>query len=69
MWFNTPADIKHLHNICTTSAQRLRRWSNIVQMLCKCFVLLGLEELLCERQPNSDCVSGRIMTRGTVRNQ
>ena len=25
-------------NICTTSAQRLRRWSNIVQMLYKCFV-------------------------------
>ena len=23
---------------CTTSAQRLRRWSNIVQMLYKCFV-------------------------------
>ena len=27
---------KHLYNICTTSAQRLRRWSNIVQ-----FFLLG----------------------------
>ena len=25
---------KHLYNICTTSAQRLRRWSNIVQMFC-----------------------------------
>ena len=33
-----PANTKHLHNICTTSAQRLRRWSHIVQMLYKCFV-------------------------------
>ena len=33
-----PANTKYLHNICTTSAQRLRRWANIVQMLYKCFV-------------------------------
>ena len=33
---------QHLHNICTTSAQRLRRCSNIVQMLYKCFVFTGL---------------------------
>ena len=33
-----PANTKHLYNICTTSAQRRRRWSNIVQMLYKCFV-------------------------------
>ena len=33
-----PANTKHLYNICTTAAQRLRRWSTIVQMLCKCFV-------------------------------
>ena len=32
---------KHLCNICSTSAQRLLRWSNIVQMLCKCFVFTG----------------------------
>ena len=32
---NHPADTKHLYDICTTSAQRLRRWSNIVQMLYK----------------------------------
>ena len=32
---------RHLYNICTTSAQRLRRWSNIVQMLYKCFVFTG----------------------------
>ena len=25
-----PANTKHLHNIYTTSAQRLRRWLNIV---------------------------------------
>ena len=36
-----PVNTKHLHNICTTSAQRLRRWSNIVQMLYKCFVFTG----------------------------
>ena len=29
-------------NICKTSAQRLRRWSKIVKMLYKCFVLAGL---------------------------
>ena len=28
------ANTKHLHNNCTTSAQRLRRLSNIVQMFC-----------------------------------
>ena len=37
-----PADTKHLYNICTTSAQRLRRLSTIVQMLYKCFVFTGL---------------------------
>ena len=36
-----PANTKHLYNICTTSAQRFRRWSNIVQMLFKCFVFAG----------------------------
>ena len=29
---------KYLYNICTTSAQRLRPWSSIVQKLYKCFV-------------------------------
>ena len=37
-----PANAKHLHSICTTSAQRLRRWSTVVQMLCKCFVFAEL---------------------------
>ena len=36
-----PVNTKHLYNICTASAQRLRRWSNIVQMLYKCFVFTG----------------------------
>ena len=46
MWFATPpksrlrchlypANTKHLYNICTISAQRLRRWFNIAQMLHK----------------------------------
>ena len=30
-----PANTKHLYNIYTTSAQRLRRWSNIVKMVYK----------------------------------
>ena len=34
-----PANTKH--SICTTSAHRLRCWSSIVQMLCKCFVFSG----------------------------
>ena len=33
---------KHWYTICTTSAQRLRRWSNIVQMVYKCFVFTGM---------------------------
>ena len=32
------ANPKHLYNIGTTSAQRLQRWSNIVQMLYICFL-------------------------------
>ena len=38
---SNPANSKHLYSICTTTAQRLRRWSNIVQMLNKCFVFAG----------------------------
>ena len=33
---------KHLYNICTTMDQRLRRCSNIEQMLYKCFVFVGI---------------------------
>ena len=39
-WFPVP-NTKQLYNICTTAAQRLRRWSNVVQMLYKCFVFAG----------------------------
>ena len=33
--------LKHLYNIYTTSAQRLRRWTNNVLKLCKCFGFTG----------------------------
>ena len=36
-----PQQTQHLYNICPTSAQRLRRCSNIVQMLYKYFVFAG----------------------------
>ena len=36
--YDDPTNTKHLYNMCITSAQRLRRWSNIVHMLYKCFV-------------------------------
>ena len=39
-----PANTKYVYYICTTSAQRLRSWSNIVQMLYKCFVFAGCYE-------------------------
>ena len=35
------ATTKHLYNICTTSAQPLWRWADVVQMLWKCFVFAG----------------------------
>ena len=34
---NNRANTDHFYNICTTSAQRLRRWFNLVQMLYKMF--------------------------------
>ena len=34
----TQANTKHKYNICTTSAQRLRRWADVVQMSYKCFM-------------------------------
>ena len=36
------ANTKHLYNICITSARRLWRWSNIVQVLYKCFAFTGI---------------------------
>ena len=43
---NIPANTKHLYSICPTSAQRLRRWSNIVQILYKCFVFTVIPMIL-----------------------
>ena len=37
-----PTNIKHLYDICTTSTQRIRRWSNIVHMLFKYLVCTGM---------------------------
>ena len=39
---NIPVNTKHLHNICTTLNQHQRRWADVVQMLCKCFVFTGI---------------------------
>ena len=33
---------KHLYSICTMLAQHLRRWTNTVQLLYKCFVFTGI---------------------------
>ena len=33
-----PVHTKHLYNICTMLGQRRRRWTDVVQMLYKCFV-------------------------------
>ena len=40
---------KHLYNICTTTAQHHRRWRNIVEMFCKCFVFAGIEPAITSR--------------------
>ena len=37
-----PVSTKHLSNICTTSAQPLQRWSNIIQMLYNLLYVLGV---------------------------
>ena len=39
-----PVNTKHLYNICATSAQRQRRWADVVQMLYKCFVFTGISQ-------------------------
>ena len=41
-----PIKTKHLYNICTTSAQRHRRWSNIVQCYTNVLCLLGCSFVL-----------------------
>ena len=37
-----PANTKHLYTICIMLDQRRRRWADVVQMLYKCFVFLGI---------------------------
>ena len=38
-----PGNTKHLYNICTMLDQRRRRWTDVVQMLYKCFVFAGMD--------------------------
>ena len=40
-----PANAKKLYAICTMLDQRRRRWDDVVQMLYKCFVFVGM----CQR--------------------
>ena len=42
-----PVNAKHLYNICTMLAQCRRRWADVVQMLYKCFVFVGIQR--CQR--------------------
>ena len=42
------ANTKHLYNIYTTPAQRLRRWSNIVQMVYRCPAFTGMLSQRCD---------------------
>ena len=37
----SPSKHKTLYNICIMLDQRRTRWDDVVQMLCKCFVLAG----------------------------
>ena len=55
-----PENTKHLYSICTTSAPRLRRWSNIVQMLHKYFVFVGLRFVQSHREVIRMCNDGSI---------
>ena len=41
---SNPVNTKHLYNISTILDQRRRRWVDVVQMLCKCFVFIGKVE-------------------------
>ena len=57
-----PSKHKHLHNICTAPAQRLRRWSNILQMFYKCFVLTG-EAIILQADPCQSFAPGSLKAR------
>ena len=48
------ATTKHLYNICTAPAKRLRRCANIVQMLYKCFMFAGLFSISSQLRAPSD---------------
>ena len=37
------ANTYDLYTICTMLDQRRRRWADVVQMVCKCFVFAGSE--------------------------
>ena len=49
---SNPANTKHLYIICTTTAQRLWRWSNILQMLYQMFCVCWEETVLRENDGN-----------------
>ena len=44
-----PSEQKTFVNICTMLVQRRRRWTNIVQMLYKCFVFAGIPTIKAVR--------------------
>ena len=65
---NSPANTRHLYNICATSAQRLWRWSNTVQISYKKIVFTGNTEhftfeILCVYTLNSQ----KVYLRGFVK--
>ena len=47
--YENPANTKYLYNICTTSAQLLRRWPNIAQMFCVFWEISSTLMLVCAR--------------------
>ena len=56
-----PARTKHLYTMCTTSAQNLRRWPNIVQMLYKSTFHVAkqrFQPVTWSAQPHNDIPQG-----------
>ena len=61
----TTANTKHFYNIFTTSAQRLRRWSNFVKCYANVLCLLGTLTLFVERAPykaSANCCNCMVKT-------
>ena len=56
-----PANTKHLRTFRTMSAQRLRRWPNIVQMFC-----VWWEDDKCSQHPAACNDSLRMLARRSV---